>query len=78
MRCYSYLVQVSSEDDKEHFSNIILLVEYLNKKMGFNSVYTKDIIQNYFRPRKNCRRENPLISSLYSISRTPSKSTCPI
>ena len=75
MRCYSYVVQVSSEDEKEQFNNTKELVEYLNSKLGMKSVYTGDIIQNFFKPRKNCRRINPLISSLYSISRTLGKST---
>ena len=78
MRCYSYLVQVSSEDEKVKFTNTSSLVDYLNTHMGFNNVYTKDIIQNYFKRRQNCKRVNPLISSLYSISRTPSKSTSSI
>lgn len=78
MRCYSYVVQVSSEDDKLQFTNTAQLVDYLNTKMGMKSVYTKDIIQNFFKRRHNCKRVNPLISSLYSISRTPSKSTSPI
>ena len=75
MRCFNYIVQVSSEDDKEQFSNIKDLVKYLNSKLGMTSVYTSDIIQNYFKPRKCSKRINPLVSSLYSISRTPCKST---
>lgn len=74
MRCFYYVVQVNSEDDKEIFTNIKDLVNYLNSKLGMKSVYTNDIIQNFFKPRKNCKRINPLVSSLYSISRTPSKS----
>lgn len=69
MRCYSYLVQATSEEEKRTYGTTKELVDYLNERIGMKDVYTGDLIQNYFKPRKGRKNVNPLIRCLYQLSR---------
>jgi len=69
MLCYRYLVQPTSEDDKQAFCTTNNLVDYLNERIGMKGVYTPDMIQNYFKPRKPLKKQNALLASLYHLSR---------
>ena len=70
MICYEYSVKIDSESEEEKFGSYWELCDYLNMKYGFDGVFTKDMMANYFKPRKNKNSKiNPLIRSIYSIKR---------
>lgn len=69
MLCYRYLVQSTSEDEKMVFTTTKALVDYLNDRIGMRGVYTADMIQNYFKPRKTRKNINPLLANLYHLTR---------
>lgn len=70
MICYEYLVKFTEDDDDNIFGSYRTLCDHLNMKYGFEGVFTKDMMANYFKPRLNKKSKiNPLIRSIYSISR---------
>jgi len=69
MLCYRYLVQPTSEEDKRVFGTTHSLVNFLNERIGMKGVYTSDMVQNYFKPRKTRKVTNPLLASLYQLTR---------
>ncbi len=69
MLCYRYLVQPAPDEEKRVFGTTQSLVEYLNGRLGMKGVYTSDMIQNYFKPRKPRKNTNPLLANLYHLTR---------
>ena len=70
---YEYIVQPTSESAIFKTGSAFKLSGYLNKFYNLDGAYTKDIIQNYFKPRREGRKANPLMRSLYSITRSRSQ-----
>ena len=68
MRAYKYIVQPAKDGIKWTFGSSQRLAEHLNDYYHLDGAYTKDIIQNYFKPRKE-RKVNPLMRSLFVIER---------
>lgn len=75
MLCYRYIVKASSEEEKKVFGTTRSLVDYLNDRLNMKGVYTCDMIQNYFKPRKTRKTINPLISCLYHLTRCKADKT---
>ena len=70
MKKYEYSVKADSESDELKFFSYKTLCDHLNMKYGFDNVFTKDMMANYFKPRVNHpTKPNPLIRSMYSINR---------
>ena len=68
MRAYKYIVQPAKDGIKWTFGSSQRLADHLNDYYQLDGAYTKDIIQNYFKPRKE-RKVNPLMRSLFIIER---------
>lgn len=75
MICYRYLVQPTSEEEKRVFTSCKELVDFLNTRISMKGVYTGDIIQNYFKPRKGRVKHNVLLTNLYHLSRDRATNT---
>ena len=73
MLCYIYYLQSTSECPKQKFSTTRSLVDFLNERIGMKDVYTSDMIQNYFNKKRILKKQNPLLSNLYLLTRDRSK-----
>lgn len=72
MRCqYNYYVQPTEDEEKKLFKTTKDLVDFLNERIAMNSVYTSNMVQNYFKPRKHQinMKPNKLLTSLFHLTR---------
>ena len=73
---YQYYLQPTEDEEKKVFKTTKALVDFLNERIAMNGVYTSNMIQNYFKPRKHQMnmKPNKLLTSLFHLTRDYSKS----